>query len=100
MTGQESRSAPRLYGQELREAIVSLLVTIPEVARVNYLEYWNDHTYLIFLDPCTDETRSKVEARLQTFLNGPGAARSAGVRWHFRSTADAVPSSATLWRRP
>jgi len=89
----------RLYGQELRDAIVSLLSTIPEVHRVNYLEYWNDHTYLIFLDPADDATKEKVEAQLKTYLEGPGRDRGWGVRWYFKSITDGVPSSATLWHR-
>ena len=90
---------PRLYGQELRDAIVSLLSSIPEVQRVNYLEYWNDQTYLIFLNPADQPAKENVEAQLKAYIEGPGAARSSGVRWYFKSITDPVPSSATLWRR-
>ena len=90
----------RLYGQELRTAILDLLQAIPEVARVNYLEYWNDQTYLIFLDPSTDETRATVESALKAYLDATAGGRAWGVRWRFYSLQDAVPSSATLYRRP
>ena len=99
MTHDVSRITNRLYGHELRTAILSFVSSLPEVARVNYLEYWNDQTYLIFLDPSTEDTRDGVETRLKLFLETDVAARSWGVRWRFYSTLDPVPSSATLWRR-
>ena len=89
----------RLYGEELRTAILSLLRSLPEVARVNYLEYWNDHTYLVFLEPCTDQARDKVGSDLKTFLDTEVPHRAWGVRWRFLSLQDPVPSSATLYRR-
>jgi hypothetical protein len=97
-SGAEGR-ARRLYGHELRDAIVYLLSTIPQVHRINYLEYWNDQTFIIFLDPADEATKQNVESNLKTYLDGPGAARSAGVRWYLKHITDPVPSSATFWHR-
>ncbi len=88
----------RLYGQELRTQIVALLTQIPQVKRINYLEYWNDHNYLIFLDPNTAENQQKVEAALKDYLNTQGASRHWTVQHHFKAVTDPVPSSITLYR--
>ena len=88
-----------MYGHELRSSIIAALAALPMVARINYLEYWNDQTFLIFLDPCTETTRTEVESRLNELLLSDLRGRSSGVRWRFFSVIDPVPSSATLYRR-
>ncbi len=89
----------RIYGHELRIQVLAALTTIPQVQRVNYLEYWNDQSYLIFLDPNDQAAQQPVEAALKSVTQATEGARSSTISWRFYSMKDAVPSSATLYQR-
>jgi hypothetical protein len=89
----------RLYGHELREKVLATLTAIPQVQRVNYLEYWNDQSYLVFLDPNDEAAQQAVEAALKSVAQATEGARSSSLTWRFYATTAAVPSSATLYQR-
>lgn len=88
-----------MFSHELRTAVVEALKTVPEVQRVNHLEYWSEEIFFVVVDPNSDQAQEKAGAVVESLLKGLDRPNHSPVRLRFFGADQSLPSSATLFRR-
>lgn len=89
----------RVYGRELRNAIVQALAAVPAVSLVSFLQYFGVQQYFVRVTPHTPDTIAQVDAAVHQVLNTLHPEIATSVRWRVLAPGEALPSSSVEFRR-
>lgn len=88
-----------MYTHELKQEIVRALSAIPQVRRLNHLQYWGEQNLYITVGTAETGVAALIDASLKRVMGEWHGLQPARLRWRILSPGEAPPASAVLWER-